>query len=86
MANPLPVKDAGKNKSSVQFFEAALCSCIKESPAFQKNMQYNFGNYVCGSWIEDMWECARRRSQAWYGQLRNDKGVYPYMTREFNLY
>ncbi len=43
-------------------FEIALCKCVTESkrhpPRFRASVTEGF--YVCGSWVADMWECAKR--------------------------
>lgn len=52
-------------------FEAALCKCIKASlarglpvyrflPGYRKPEKEWSGGYVCGSWAEDMWNCAEK--------------------------
>ena len=51
-----------KRSTSIDF-EIALCKCITESkahpPTFSTDWWHDF--YVCGSWVADMWECAKRR-------------------------
>ncbi len=58
----MPDPDAGYGSSIAQIndlaFELALCACIRRSK--QNPPEYKFGSYVCGSWVADMWECARR--------------------------
>jgi RHS repeat-associated protein len=39
-------------------FEAALCDCIKWSVSIQKPY-YIFPAYMCGSWVAEMWQCAK---------------------------
>ncbi len=40
-------------------FEKALCECINES---RKNPPgYCIGSYICGSWVSEMWKCAKKR-------------------------
>lgn len=40
-------------------FERALCDCIKNS--ISHTPRYVFGKYVCGSWVAQMWACAKRK-------------------------
>jgi RHS repeat-associated protein len=38
-------------------FEKALCDCIKESK--RRGRTYQFPCYACGTWVKDMWNCAK---------------------------
>jgi RHS repeat-associated protein len=38
-------------------FGKRLCDCIRKS--LKNPPSYNFGAYVCGSWVADMWNCAK---------------------------
>lgn len=42
-------------------FEQALCDCIQQSIKHPPN--YCFGRYVCGSWVDEMWECAKNKTK-----------------------
>ncbi|NSW79676.1 MAG: RHS repeat-associated core domain-containing protein [Chthonomonadetes bacterium] len=41
-------------------FEKALCECITES--VNRWRIYQFPCYACGTWVKDMWNCAKERT------------------------